>query len=405
MSNMAPKKPASNWLSAAIRERRANEANKARAKRDDLEDARFRTYVAECQGKTEFDSAIEAGYLCRYPSEQIPGAVNEAIRKYGFPNPSVFFDALRRWVQTDSQLFEGLEAKSQTKYQEQNAEQLRKQEELLIAREEQRVKHQFEMEESRKFWAAKNAEKLSILVRSYLNDNQLMIADARVFRDLAEKLERCKRRSSRSKWRKELLENRFAQFLKVGLDNQVEYKKVVLSGVFDRKGIDFDSPGLVYLMNNQSLNALKIGIASNSSTSDRIKAHENREWGLLRRWEFPSTWQAFQIEQKVISWWRDELELGNGVVPEQMPQGGFSETAPDSVELRNSTVLRVEELSSEANLRDRKVGLKSRTSNQSSSSGCWCGGKWVARRNGSNKGTFRSCSRWPYCLNRPDRLI
>jgi hypothetical protein len=403
MSLMAPKKPPSNWLSAVIRERRANEANKWHAKREDSEDKLFRTYVVECQGSSEFDLVIESGYLCNYRYEGAPETVRAAGSKYGFVNAAVFVDALKRWVRLNPPLFEVLEQKSQTKRKAYDDEKIRKVEESRMEHDKWQAKYMAEAQIAQEARIIRKLESLQNLKSSYLISQQTMIEDARVFRDLAEKLERCKRRSSRKKWRKELSENRFAQYLEVGLDNQAEYKKVVLSGVFDRKGIDFDGPGLVYLMRNQSLNALKIGITSNSSTSDRVSVHENKGWGLLSKWEFSSTWQAYLIEQQIISWWRDELELGNGVAPEQMPQGGFSETAPNSADLQNSTVLRVEELLSQTDLRDRKVGSKGRNSTKSLSSGCWCGGKWVARKNGSNKGTFRSCSRWPYCLNRPDR--
>ena len=96
MSTVAPKKPASNWLTAAIRARRVHEANKWYAKREDSEDKLFQTYVIECQGSREFDLVIESGYLCSDRYESTPEIVSVVSTKYGFESEIEFVNALKR---------------------------------------------------------------------------------------------------------------------------------------------------------------------------------------------------------------------------------------------------------------------------------------------------------------------
>jgi hypothetical protein len=400
---MVPRKTNSNWLSVKLRERRANELQKEKAKLTEEQDSCFLRYVTFCRGSEEFQSIIESGYLCHYPSEKIPDAVQVVINKFEFPSPTDFFSGLRRWVQTDSQLFGVLEAKRLLKRQAYEAEQLRKSEELLAAREEEMEKRKAELKENERLLKIRETERIGALRDAYLNNEQMMIDEARIFRDLIEKHEQCKRASSRRKWKKELMHNNFALFLKGGIANQDEYKKVFLTGVFDRKGIDFNSPGQIYLMKNQSLNALKIGIMSTSSISDRVSVHQSKGWELISKWEMASTWHAYSVEQQIICWWRDELELGNGAHPNQMPQGGFSETAPNSDELSITTLTQIEHFLSQPTARVRKSRTVNGIQIEISDDKCWCGGKWVKRVNKASYGKFYSCSRWPYCLNRPDR--
>jgi hypothetical protein len=401
---MVPRKTNSNWLSLKLRERRANEAQKEKAKLAEEQDSRFLRYVRVCRGSEEFEPIIESGYLCHYPSEKIPEAVQSAINKFDFPSPTDFFSGLRRWVQTDPQLFEALEAKRLLKRQAFEAEKLRKAEELLAAREEQMEKRKAELEENARLLKIRETERIDAIRDAYLSNKQMMIDEARIYRDLMEKHEQCKRASSRRKWKKELMHNNFALFLRAGKANQDEYKKVFITGVFDRKGIDFNSPGQIYLMKNQSLNALKIGIMSTSSISDRVSIHQSKGWELISKWEMASTWHAYSVEQQIICWWRDELELGNGAHPNQMPQGGFSETAPNSDELAITTLTQIEQFLSQPAARARKPRTGNGIQVEIGDDKCWCGGKWVKRVNKTSYGKFYSCSRWPYCLNRPDRF-
>ena len=386
-----------------LRERRANEAQKVKARLAEEQDSRFLSYVTVCRGSEDFESIIESGYLCHYPSEKIPEAVQAAINKFEFPSATDFLSGLRRWVQTDPQLLESLEVKRMLKHQAYVAEELRKSEEILAAREEQMEKRKAELEENARILKIREAEQVDAIRDTYLSDGQIMIDEARIYRDLMEKLEQCKRSSSRRKWKKELIQNNFALFLRAGRANQEEYRKVILTGVFERKGIDFNSPGQIYLMKNQSLNALKVGIMSTSSVVDRVSVHQSKGWELISKWETASTWHAYSVEQQIVCWWRDELELENGAHPSQMPQGGFSETALFSDELEITTLAQIERFLSQPTARARKPMTSSGIEAVISDDKCWCGGKWVKRINKTSYGKFLSCSRWPYCLNRPDR--
>lgn len=400
---MARNKTPSNWLTKKINRLQMQSSEKKYKRHRESEDKLFEIFVAECQSTKEFELVIESGYLHNYYlMRKTPRDVDATSKKYNFVSSVAFIEAIRRWVELNPPLFEKLEAKKQSQIQEYKIQELKKIEDSRAASKLRMIELQAEVQLRREIAAIRETERLDALRKIYLSDKQLMIDEARIYRDFAEKLERCKRKSARKKWERGLSENRFAQYLKVGADNQAEYRKLVLSGVFDRKGIDFDGPGFVYLIRNQSLSALKIGIASNSSSSDRVSVHQSKGWELIKKWEFLSTWQAYLIEQKIIGWWRDELELENGVNPAQMTQGGFSETAPDSVELLSTTMSRIETFLNQPNEKNRKVNSKNGLTSKTVSNGCWCGGRWKTRTNSYNSVKVRSCSRWPYCLGRPN---
>lgn len=400
---MARNKVPTNWFTSKMNRLQVQSNEKKYKKIRESEDGLFQIFVVECQGTKEFELIIEAGYLHDYNlMRKTPQDVDAASKKYKFVSPLAFIGAIRRWVDINPSLFEKLETKKLLQIREYQIQVFKKIEDSRIASKLRMKELQAEAQLRREIATVRESERLDALRANYLSDKQLMIADALIYRDFAEKLERSKRKSSRKKWRRELSENRFAQYLKVGAVNQNEYRKLILSGVFDRKGIDFDGPGFVYLMRHQSLGALKIGIASNSSSSDRVSVHQSKGWELLKKWEFRSTWHAYLIEQEIISWWRDELELENGVSPVQMTQGGFSETAPDSLELLSTTISRIETLSNRPNEKKRKENSENSLTRNVVSSGCWCGGRWKTRTNNYNSVKVRSCSRWPYCLGRPN---
>ena len=72
--------------------------------------------------------------------------------------------------------------------------------------------------------------------------------------------------------------------------------------------------------------SLKIGITALSSTKDRLAVHERSGWELVRTWEFDTAFEAEDIEQRVVRWWRDVLGAPPSVLRDQMPQGGWTET-------------------------------------------------------------------------------
>ncbi len=89
----------------------------------------------------------------------------------------------------------------------------------------------------------------------------------------------------------------------------------------------YDAPGIVYLMVNTDFQALKIGITTKESRTDRIRAHELKGWGLIQKWNTETGLEAEIIESAVLKWWRTTLGAPIALTSSQMPSGGFTETA------------------------------------------------------------------------------
>jgi DNA-directed RNA polymerase subunit RPC12/RpoP len=92
------------------------------------------------------------------------------------------------------------------------------------------------------------------------------------------------------------------------------------------------APSYFYIIQNEGLRAIKVGIANLTRRTDRIKAHENQGWLLLYRQDLDTGELAFQLEQQVLSWLRQDRKLGIYLAKAQMPQGGWTETV-DSAEI------------------------------------------------------------------------
>jgi hypothetical protein len=93
-------------------------------------------------------------------------------------------------------------------------------------------------------------------------------------------------------------------------------------------GVGFDvwSPGIVYLLKHDKLRALKVGITSTNTRHDRLQAHTNNGWRVIRTWNTKTGQDAVYIEGALLKWLRDELDLDAFVDAEMMPQGGWTET-------------------------------------------------------------------------------
>jgi recombinational DNA repair protein (RecF pathway) len=112
-------------------------------------------------------------------------------------------------------------------------------------------------------------------------------------------------------------------------------------------GIDYTGPGFIYLMTHQLLQSHKVGIGGSkrSRNRDRVIDHQKSGWKLYSRKDFETADIAFQIEQKVIDWLRQEKNLGIYLSEFEMPQGGYTETV-DASEIDLPTIwAKVEELS------------------------------------------------------------
>jgi hypothetical protein len=111
-------------------------------------------------------------------------------------------------------------------------------------------------------------------------------------------------------------------------------------------GIDYTGPGFIYLMTHELLQSHKVGIGGSkrSRNRDRVIQHQKFGWSLYARKDFETADVAFQIEQKVIDWLRQEKNLGIFLSEFEMPQGGYTETV-DASEIDLPTIwAKVEEL-------------------------------------------------------------
>lgn len=91
-------------------------------------------------------------------------------------------------------------------------------------------------------------------------------------------------------------------------------------------GIDRNAAGVIYLLENSTFDALKIGITSRAARKDRVGSHEQFGWGTVHVWDVETGAFAEQVETAVLRWWRSDLQLPPHVESEHMPQGGYSET-------------------------------------------------------------------------------
>ncbi|MGG7655111.1 hypothetical protein [Kocuria rosea] len=85
----------------------------------------------------------------------------------------------------------------------------------------------------------------------------------------------------------------------------------------------YAGPAMVYLVVDRR--AVKIGIARRGGT--RIDEHRRHGWQLAWSFDVPTGDDAYNLEQAVIAWWRDELGLPPAYTSDHMPQSGATETA------------------------------------------------------------------------------
>ena len=91
-------------------------------------------------------------------------------------------------------------------------------------------------------------------------------------------------------------------------------------------GYDFNSPGILYLLTNLELESHKVGITNINAREKRLDKHAKEGWITYETWLFENGNSAFDVEQKVLVWLREELRLPIHLSKKQMPQGGFTET-------------------------------------------------------------------------------
>ena len=110
------------------------------------------------------------------------------------------------------------------------------------------------------------------------------------------------------------------------------------------RGIDYAAPAFIYLITNPELVAHKIGIGNDKTKNNRLKEHQRQGWLVYESMKVSTGEDAEILEKKVLVWLRREMMLPYFLLPEQMPQGGYSETV-NAEEITLPTIwAKVEEL-------------------------------------------------------------
>jgi len=108
-------------------------------------------------------------------------------------------------------------------------------------------------------------------------------------------------------------------------------------------GIDFKKKTILYLISHPDLLAHKIGI--NNFDSGRLAKHITNGWLVYKTKLFASGLPAYEVEQSILNWLRNECDMQMFLLSTQMPQGGWTETV-DASEIALPTIwAKVEELS------------------------------------------------------------
>jgi hypothetical protein len=103
-------------------------------------------------------------------------------------------------------------------------------------------------------------------------------------------------------------------------------------------GYDFSSPGILYLLTHLDLESHKIGITNINAKEKRLEKHSKQGWIIYEKWLFENGNNAFEVEQELLSWIREDLNLPAYLGKTQMPQGGYTETV-DSKEIELSEIV------------------------------------------------------------------
>lgn len=109
-------------------------------------------------------------------------------------------------------------------------------------------------------------------------------------------------------------------------------------------GFDFEAPSFIYFIKNHGLAALKVGVSTVTAKDNRILSHQRYGWVQVKTWKVENGLVAMDIERKLIAWWRLERNAKFGCTPDQMPQGGYTETAPSTDFDDSEVISKIEEL-------------------------------------------------------------
>jgi hypothetical protein len=85
----------------------------------------------------------------------------------------------------------------------------------------------------------------------------------------------------------------------------------------------FHRPSFLYLLEHPDLRALKIGVTN--VDTNRLRDHKREGWRVVAQLHCSGE-DAYEAEQAILRWWREELGEEAFLVAGDMPQGGWSET-------------------------------------------------------------------------------
>jgi len=111
-------------------------------------------------------------------------------------------------------------------------------------------------------------------------------------------------------------------------------------------GLDYNAPGIVYMMHHPELFCLKIGVSTRSARRVRVDTHAKTGWLIIQTWDTPTGDDAERIEQQVLAWWRNELGAPAALTKTEM-RNGWSETAALIHVDIDDTINRIERLISQ----------------------------------------------------------
>lgn len=89
----------------------------------------------------------------------------------------------------------------------------------------------------------------------------------------------------------------------------------------------YNQPSYFYVLENDLLQSLKVGISNCKSRDDRIAVHAKKGWKLIHRIDFENGFLAYDFEQTLLNHLRKNLGIPIHLSKSEMPQGGFTETS------------------------------------------------------------------------------
>jgi hypothetical protein len=112
------------------------------------------------------------------------------------------------------------------------------------------------------------------------------------------------------------------------------------------RGLDYTGQGIVYLLMREDFYSLKVGITTPNSRTNRIAAHVREGWQLIQSWKTDTAFQAEEIEENILSWWRNDLDAPISMRQSDM-KSGWTETASLLYVDIESTCARIDLLAAE----------------------------------------------------------